>query len=142
MWKHLFSGFNWIHATLLFLAAAASFRFLVRIRFWFPKYIHVLAAIGLAISIWALSAMPADAPANKDGPVVRLLIALALPAIIYVFFIVYGGPRAAFYSSFRDSAPCPFCKCPVRTLPDDIDSPKASPQFAEKMCPACDRELT
>jgi hypothetical protein len=142
MWKHLFDGFNFIHGILLVLAALASFRFWARIRFWFPKYIHVLAAIGFAVSIWAISAMPADAPANKEGPVVRILIALALPAIIYFFFIVYGGPRAAFYSSFRASAPCPFCQCPVRTLPDDVNSPNASPQFAEPVCPACGRELT
>jgi hypothetical protein len=141
MWKHLFDGFKLIHGVLLLLAAVASFRFLARIRFWFPKYIHVLALIGFAVSIWAIAAMPPDVPAYKDGPLVRLLVALALPAIIYIFFIVYGGPRAAFYSSFKDSSPCPFCQSPVRTLPDDANSPKASPQFAEPACPACGREL-
>jgi len=134
MWKHLFDGFRLIHGIRLVLAAAASFRFWARIRFWFPGYIHVLAVIGLAVSVWALSAMPTDAPANKEGPVVRLLIALALPAIIYLFFIVYGGPRATFYSSFRNTAPCP--------LLDDVNSPNASPQFAEPVCPACGRDLT
>jgi hypothetical protein len=141
MWKHLFAGFNLIHGILLVLAAVASFKFWARIRFWIPKYIHVLAAIGFAVSVWALSAMPADAPAARDGPVVRLIIALALPAIIYVFFIVYGGPRAAFYSSSREVAPCPFCQWPIRTLPKDISNPKASPQFAEPTCPACGRDL-
>lgn len=141
MWKRLFQGFSLIHGILLVLAAGASFRFWARTRYRFPKYIHVLAAIGFTVSIWAISAMPADAPANKYGPVGRLLIALALPAIIYVFFIVYGGPRASFYSSFSDAAPCPFCRAPVRTLPEDVNTPKASPQFAERVCPACGREL-
>jgi hypothetical protein len=138
---HLFDGFKLIHGVLLVLAAVASFKFWARTRCRFPKYIHVLAAIGFAVSIWALSAMPADAPANKNGPLVRLLLALALPAIIYFFFIVYGGPRAAFYSSFGDAAPCPFCQTPVRTLPEDVNSPKASPHFAEPVCPKCGREL-
>lgn len=141
MWKHLFDGFNLIHAIFLLLAAAASFKFWVRIRFWFPRYIHVLAAIGFAVSIWVASALPTDAPASKAGPVGRILIALALPAIIYFFFIVYGGPRAAFYSSSRDSAPCPFCQNPVPTFPNDANNPTASPRFAEPMCPACGRDF-
>ena len=141
MWEHLFEGFSLIHGIVLIIAALASFRFLVRTRFWFPKYIHVLAAIGFAVSIWAVAAMPPDAPANKNGPVVRLLIAFVLPAIIYVFFIVYGGPRAAFYSSFKSAAPCPFCQSPVRTLPEDVNNPKPSAQFAESVCPQCGRDL-
>jgi hypothetical protein len=141
MWKRLFQGSSLIHGILLFLAAVASFRFWARTRYRFPKYIHVLAAIGFAVSIWAISAMPAEAPANKYGPVGRLLIALALPAIIYVFFIVYGGPRASFYSSLHDAAPCPFCQAPVRTLPEDVNSLKASSHFAELLCPTCGREL-
>ena len=142
MWKQLFQGFNLIHGVLLILAAGASFRFWARTRFWFPRYIHVLAGIGFAVSVWVMSAMPADAPANKDGPVARLLVVLALPAIIYFFFIVYGGPRAAYYSSLRGAAPCPFCQSPVRTLPDGVNSPKGSPSFAEPACPQCGRDLT
>jgi hypothetical protein len=142
MWKHLFEGFRLVHAILLILAGIASFRFWVRTRFWFPKYIHVLAALGFAVSIWAIASMPPDAPANKYGPLVRLLLALALPAIIYTFFVVYGGPRAAFYSSFRNATSCPFCQSPVRTLPRDVNNPKASPDFAEAVCPKCGRDLT
>jgi len=141
MWKHFFDGFRVIHGILLILAAGASFRFWARTRFRFPKYIHVLAAIGFVVSLLAISAMPPDAPANKDGPVVKLLIALALPVVIYVFFIVYGGPRAAFCSRFGNVAPCPFCQSPVRILPDDSNNPKASPRFAESACPECGREL-
>jgi len=103
MREYLFGSFKLIHVALLVLGATASFRFLARTRFRLPKYVHVLALIGFAVSLLAISAMPPDAPANKDGPVVKLLIALALPAVIYAFFIVYGGPRAAFYSSPGDS---------------------------------------
>ncbi len=141
MWKHFFDGFNLIHAALLVLAAAASFRFWVRIRFWLPRYIHAMAAIGFAISIWVASALPADAPARKAGSVGRILIALALPAIIYFFFIAYGGPWAAFHSSSRHSAPCPFCQSPVRTVPNNAENPTVSPRFADSFCPSCGREF-
>jgi hypothetical protein len=141
MWRRLFEGFNLIHAVLLGLAAVASFRFWIRTRFRFPRYIHVLAAIGFAISIWVAYSIPADAPAGKAGLAGRILVALALPAIIYFFFIVYGGPRAAFYSSSKDSAPRPFCQSLVPTLPNDGNSPTAAPRFAEPMCRACGREF-
>jgi hypothetical protein len=91
MWKHFFDGFNLIHAALLVLAAAASFRFWVRIRFWLPRYIHVMAAIGFAISIWVASALPADAPASKAGPVGRILIALAHLFFLYRLRWSLGG---------------------------------------------------
>jgi hypothetical protein len=141
MWRHLFDDFNLIHGVLLVLAAAASFRFWARIRFSVPGYIHVLALIGFTVSILAAAAMPPDAPASKGGPVGRLLVVLALPAIIYLFFIVYSGPRAAFDNSFKDSAPCPFCQASVRALRDDAKRAKASPRFAEPVCPSCGREL-
>jgi hypothetical protein len=141
MWKHFFDGFSLIHGILLLLAAIASFKFWIRIRFRLPMYIHVIAAIAFAFTYLIYSAMPPDAPANKFSSIHRFLIALILPAIAYFFFVVYGGPRAAYYSRFNSVALCPFCQSPVRTLPEDISSPTASPHYAEPTCAECGREL-
>jgi hypothetical protein len=94
MWRHLFDGFNLIHGVLLVLAAVASFRFWVRTRFWFPRYIHVLAPIGFAISIWVASAMPTDAPAGKAGLIGRILVALhSRPSFTFsLSFMVVPAP--------------------------------------------------
>jgi hypothetical protein len=73
MWKHLFDGFNLIHGILLVLAAAASFRFWARNRFWFPKYVHVLALIGFAAMLPVFWAMPEDL--RKSTSAGHLLIA-------------------------------------------------------------------
>jgi hypothetical protein len=141
MLEHLFDGFKLIHAVLLVSAAVASFRFWVRTRFWFPRYVHVLAAIGFAVMLMVFWAMPEES--RKNTSAARLLVAaLVLPAIVYFFFVVYGGPRAAFYGSFKDSAPCPFCQSPVRTLPNQVDNQPGAPKFAEPACPACGHELT
>lgn len=140
MWKHFFDGFNLIHGILLAIAAVASFRFWARTRFRFPTYVHVLAVIGSIAILTVFWAEPEEL--REKISVVRMLVgALIGPALVYFFFIVYGGPRAAFYSRFSDSAPCPFCQSPVRVLPEDPRNPKASPQFAEPACPECGREL-
>ena len=140
MWGHLLDSFKLIHGVLLVLAAVASFKFWVRTRFWFPRYVHALAAIGFAAMLMVYWATPEDLRKGTSGA--RLLVvALALPAIVYFFFVVYGGPRAAFYSSLKDSAPCPFCQSPVRTLPNQGDNQQTAPKFAEPTCPACGHEL-
>jgi hypothetical protein len=96
MLGHLFKGFQFLHAVLLVLSAAAFFIFWVRTRFWLPKYAHLLAAIGLLVGVWSASITPKDAPINNHGPIVRFLFALVLPAMVYFFFVFYGGQREAF----------------------------------------------
>lgn len=61
-----------------------------------PKYAHILAAIGLVVGVWCVSNVPGDAPINKEGPIAKFLLALAVPLIVYFFFVFYGGQRAAF----------------------------------------------
>ena len=96
MLAHLFTGFQVLHGVLLALAAIGFFIFWVRTRFWLPKYAHILAAIGLVVGIWCVSNVPDDAPVSKHGPLVKLLGALILPAMVYFFFVFYGGQQAAF----------------------------------------------
>jgi len=56
----------------------------------------MLAAIGLLVGIWCASMTPRDAPINKAGPIGKFLLALAVPAMVYFFFVFYGGQREAF----------------------------------------------
>jgi hypothetical protein len=64
---------NWLkaaqllHATLVFLAAIGLFRFWVRTRFWFPRYVHWMAVLALGIGLGFLGLIPQDAPLNRGG---------------------------------------------------------------------------
>lgn len=93
---HFFRGFQFLHGVFLALCALGFFIFWVRTRFWLPKYAHVLAVVGLLVGIWCSSIVPQDAPINKSGPMGKFLLALAVPAMVYFFFVFYGGQREAF----------------------------------------------
>ena len=53
-------------------------------------------AIALLVGVWCVSITPKDAPTNKAGTIGKALLALAVPAMVYFFFLFYGGQRAAF----------------------------------------------
>jgi len=95
MLGNLFRGFQLLHAVLLLISAVGFFIFWARTRFWLPKYAHILAAIGLVVGVWCVSNVPSDAPLSKQGPVAKFLFALILPAMVYFFFVFYGGQKAA-----------------------------------------------
>jgi hypothetical protein len=95
MLGHFFKGFQFLHAALLILSAIGFFIFWVRTRFWLPKYAHILGLIGLLVGVWCVSKTPEDAPINKAGPIGKFLLAIAVPAMVYFFFVFYGGQRAA-----------------------------------------------
>ena len=143
MWKDAFNGFRLVHGALLALAAVGFFRFWGRTRFWLPKYVHVLAGFGLAIGLWGLYSAPADAPISKQGPLGQLLLALALPAMVYFFFVFYGGQREAFHRTFSTELPCPFCRRPVRARQlDATGASSGATSFAEPQCPHCGHTFT
>jgi hypothetical protein len=48
------------------------------------------------VGVWCVSITPEDAPINKHGPIAKFLLALAVPAIVYFFFVFYGGQREGF----------------------------------------------
>lgn len=93
-----------MHGVILVISAVAFFIFWARTRFWLPKYAHILAAIGLAVGAWCVSNVPEDAPIRKEGPTAEVLWALALPAMVYFFFVFYGGQRAAFRRKPKNAA--------------------------------------
>lgn len=95
MLGNFFRGIQLLHAVLLFIGAVGFFVFWARTRFWLPKYAHILAAIGMVVGVWCVSSVPSDAPLSKQGPLARLLFALILPAMVYFFFVFYGGQKAA-----------------------------------------------
>jgi hypothetical protein len=138
---HLSMGLHLLLGAAEILAAIAFFIFWKRTRFWLPKYAHVLAAIGLAVGIWSVSSIPSDAPIGKQGPIVRFLAALILPAMVYFFFVFYGGQRAAYARRFPGTVSCPYCRMPViafhtgRGMHDSITS------YADKQCPHCGQLL-
>jgi hypothetical protein len=103
MLAHRFTGFRVLHGVLLAFAAVGFFIFWIRTRFWLPKYAHILAAIGLAVGIWCVSNVPDDAPISRYGPGVKFLEALILPAMVYFFFVFYGGQQEAFRSKSKNA---------------------------------------
>jgi membrane protein YdbS with pleckstrin-like domain len=117
---------NAIHVLLLVAAAIGFFRFWAHTRFWFPRYVHVMAVVALAIGVWLLSIVPSDAPLNKGSYTMlkQALIVLGLPALVYFVFIFHGGQHAAYESRQRRQAVrCQFC-----------GGAEAAPGTA---CPAC-----
>src|SRR5260370_30840682 len=113
MWKVAFKGIYLVHALVLVLAAIGLFRFWARTRFWLPKYVHVLAGLGFVILLGVLAMAPADAPVNHWGPLSRFFFALVIPAIVYFFFVFYGGQPAAFDRSVATPVPCPLFAQPA-----------------------------
>ena len=96
MLSKFFVGFEFLHFAILAVGAVGFFVFWARTRFWLPQYAHVLAALGLIVGIWSVAITSDDAPLKRQGPVIKLLVALSLPGIVYFFFVLYGGQRAAF----------------------------------------------
>jgi hypothetical protein len=145
MWKSAFMSFRLVHGLLLALAAVGAFKFWRRTHFWLPTYVHLLGGIGLIVGVWSAWAAPADSPISAYGPIGRLLLALVLPGIIYLYFMVHGGQRAAFSHSSRSAlAPCPNCKTPIRAFlhAEDAEIVTATPRFLEPQCPHCDHALS
>jgi predicted ferric reductase len=101
-----------IHLVIGVVAAIGFFRFWVRTRFWFPRYVHVLAALALLIGLWLVTIIPPDAPINKGDyrTLKNALVVVGLPALVYLVFVFYGGQHAAYESRRRDHAVrCPYC---------------------------------
>jgi len=140
MWKGLFNGFRFLEGILLISGGVGCLTFWARTRFWLPKYIHVLAAIGLIVGALSVWASPADAPIKQHGLIASVLLAFVLPAIIYAYFILHGGQQVAFDRSSSKSAPCPFCGTPLRALRHDVQGTPTI-QFAESVCPHCSHQL-
>jgi hypothetical protein len=141
MWQNIFKAVYLLHAALLVIAAIGLFRFWRSTRFWLPKYVHVLAGIGFVVMLWVLSMAPADAPVNRWGPILRFLFALALPAIVYFFFIFYGGQRVAFNRSMARQVPCPLCSNPVPAYAATPSESTSGIRFLESECPHCGQKL-
>jgi hypothetical protein len=91
MWKVLFNGFRFLEGILLILGAVGFLTFWARTRCWLPKYVDVLAAIGLIVGVLSVWASPADAPIKRHGFVACVSLALSSQAMIYVYFILHGG---------------------------------------------------
>src|SRR5438552_19113762 len=111
-----YSGFRFLEGILLILGAVGFLTFWIRTRFWLPKYIHVLAAIGLIVGVLSVRASPADAPIKRHGLIAAALSALDLPAMIYAYFILHGVQRVALNRSYVKSGSWPVCRNPVMTL--------------------------
>ena len=103
---------QWIHLGVAVLTMAGALVFLVRTRFWFPKYVHAMAAVALAIGLglFQIGAF-ADSPLNRGpwGPVKQALLLLFFPAIVYATFLYYGGQRVAYDDRARRAVTCPNC---------------------------------
>jgi len=79
MSKDVFNVFRFLEAILVILGTFGSLTFWARTRFWLPRYIHVLAAIGLMVGVLSVWASPADAPIKREGLVDCLRVVNARP---------------------------------------------------------------
>jgi len=135
------NGLSILAGVFLILTAIRSFPFWVRTRFWLPKYVHLIAAIGGGVGLWCLANVPDDAPLSKESPVAKLLFVLALPAIIYFIFLLYGGQRAAYLRHFEKAVSCPHCKLPVPARHNTDSAPDLKLPDVRGHCPHCGQSL-
>jgi hypothetical protein len=133
-------GLQLLHVALFSLSAIGFLAFWVRTRFWLPKYAHVLAAVGLVVGVLCVYNTPNDTPLGREGPVSRFLFALALPAIVYAFFVLTGGQKVVFRKRFGTSRRCPNCKTPVTAGRVDVSTPDSITPV-NRQCPHCGQLL-
>jgi hypothetical protein len=141
MGETLRNGLSILAGVLLIFSAIRSLPFWMRTRFWFPKYVHVMAAIGAAVMLLCLAGTPDDAPVSKDGPLAKLLFVSSLPAIIYFIFLLYGGQRSAYLRHFEKSILCSCCKSPVLVCDNTDSAPDRKLPNTERHCPQCGQSL-
>jgi hypothetical protein len=123
------------------LSAVGFFIFWARTRFWLPKYAHILAAIGLVVGLGCAANMPADAPLNREGPIVNFISVLILPAMVYFFFVFYGEQRAAIRRRFRISTPCPSCGLQIKAYRAGDGTADPITSYDKRECPHCGQPL-
>jgi hypothetical protein len=102
-----------IHVGLVVVAAIGFLHFWISTRFWLPRYAHYLGGLGLALGLGCLALMPPDAPINQGGwgGLKKALLVLTFPALVYFFFVFYGGQRAAYERTHLPRlVACPHCR--------------------------------
>jgi 4-amino-4-deoxy-L-arabinose transferase-like glycosyltransferase len=107
MFGQLLKGIQFMHAVLLILASVGFFIFAWRTRFRMPRYVHIMAFVAflVGVGLWCFSSVP-GASANRQGTSgSTLLVVLIFPAIVYFFFVFYGGQKLAFKKRFEHGAP-------------------------------------
>lgn len=100
------------HRLLLVLAALGYFAYWTRTRFWLPRYAHVMAAVSVLLGVAVLLMTPPEAPVNSEplGWVKKGAMLAVFPAMVYFFFIFYGGQRAAYdHLHGEESVACANC---------------------------------
>jgi peptidoglycan/LPS O-acetylase OafA/YrhL len=115
MWDWLKAA-QTLHAVLFLLGAAAAFRFAIKTRFWFPRYVHWLAVFAVMLGLGCLVLLSAGAPSDQDewGGLKKALLVLLFPALVYGVFVFYGGQRVAYERTHpRASSACPYCRRPT-----------------------------
>jgi hypothetical protein len=112
MWDWLKAA-QTIHMLLAILSAIGFFYFGLRTRFWFPRYVHSLGGVALALGLTCLAWMPPDAPITQGGWgwLTQALLVLIFPALVYGVFVCYGGQRAAYERTHQPIVMhCPYCR--------------------------------
>ena len=100
-----------LHVPLVALAAIVFFRYWGKTRFWLPRYVHVLAAIGLMVGLACIAFMPPNAPISQGqwAGLKKTLLVVSLPAIVYIYFVAHGGQRAS-YERTHPPMLCQYCR--------------------------------
>jgi hypothetical protein len=135
MLPSLLKGLGAFHTAVAVVGAVGLFVFWARTRFWLPFYVHVLALVGLVVSVWSISISLPDSPVGRARPIAKILFALLLPAIVYFFFVFHGGQRVAFKRRFGNPAKCPSCGADVVAR---LGVHGTEPQISSKEAARCD----
>ena len=129
-----------IHALAVIVGAILAFRFLVRTRFWFPRYVHYLAVLAFLIGASLIWTAPRDAPIKREnlGGLPLWALVLVLPAFVYVFFVVYGGQEVVYRRRHpEDSGRCRHCGGWLGSIREMNIVKRAKGEALMTRCPRC-----
>ncbi len=100
-----------LHGLIIIISALGFFLFWFRTRLWLPRYVHIMAILSFLLGLGMLHMVPSDAPIYKDAGWFALpFIILLFPAMVYFFFIFYGGQSAAYENNKSiDKIECGYC---------------------------------
>ena len=85
------TGLQYFVWAIVVLTAIGYFIRWARTRFWLPKYVHVLAVLSALVGAWSVWI----SPETSRDPVGNLWVVLIFPAMVYLFFVFYGGQAAS-----------------------------------------------
>ncbi len=126
-----------LRGILVIIAGLGCLWFWCRTRLWLPVYIHVMALFALALGFWMITTVPKEAPLNAKSIFFQAFLIMVFPAIVYFFFVIFGGQQAAYKTKLKKYIICSHCKEIIRNDQSNNDILGEEIFDLNQYCPFC-----